>query len=144
VVFDLESMPLAGRQPEIVQLPALDVDHAIARSANQVVMPVGCSVEAGSGAGMVKTPNDAKLDELLQGPVDGGSRKPRNTLPDGLVDLVGRGVVISLQDGLQYVSTLHGQRQSSLATQGLELLQTLRDVVGDHLDSAQMTIIFKR
>jgi hypothetical protein len=132
VIFDLEATPSIGGQPQIIELVVLDVDHSIAPSTNQVVMLVDLPVKTGARAGVVQSANKTQTHERVQNAIHGCARESWNAVLDGLVYLVRGGVVVSLQDGLQDISALHRERQSSLATKGLESLQPLLDLSRVH------------
>jgi hypothetical protein len=132
IVLDFKTSPLARGHPQAVQAARLEVDDAAAFPADQMVVPVNLAVEAGPAAGMLQPPNQAQFHEHVQDPINGRARESRNVLLDGLVNLIGRRMVVPLQDRLQDVPTLDRQRHPPLATESFEPLQPLRDLVRLH------------
>jgi hypothetical protein len=125
-------MPLTGLQSQTVESLVLDVDHSIALPAEQVVMLVSFPVETGTRAGVVQSANETQTHKRVQNAIHRRARKTWNAILDGLVYLVSRGMVVALQDRLEDISALHGERQPSLATEGLKLLQSLLDFKSVH------------
>jgi hypothetical protein len=116
IVLHFEAVSLTGRQTQVVEFFVFNVDYSVTCRANQVVMSVGLSVEPGPRAGMVQGSNHPQTDKRIEGPIHGGARETWNAVLDRLIYLVGRWMVVSLQDGLEDIPALYCQRQSPLAT----------------------------
>ena len=66
IIRDPKAGAPAVRQGQVVQPRVLEVDHATAPYADQVVMMAGIGVEPGRRAKMVGTPDRAELDQRIR------------------------------------------------------------------------------
>ena len=129
VVLDPEAAPLPWRQLDVVQGLARDVDYPMARSTDKMVMSRDLSIEPRGRTGVVQPPDHAEPDQGVQYAVHRRPGQPRNAILDGVVDLVGGGMIVPFEDRLEDLSTLNRQRQPPLAAKGLELPKLRFDVV---------------
>lgn len=88
----------------------MNVEDFFAARANRVVVTPDFSVETTGGAGQVDPPDRAEFEECFHRPIHGRPRNLRNAFLHRLVNLVGRGVVVSPQNGFENHPPLQSDR----------------------------------
>ncbi len=125
VVSNLEAVPAGVRQGQPVETPVLEVDDRLATHAHQVVMPASPRIESRRRARVTDLLDQTQFHEHIQDAIHAGPRDGRKPLANLIVDLVRRGVIFSIENGLQHRAPLHGNGKTPLAACPLQLTDSI-------------------
>jgi hypothetical protein len=109
------------RKGKFVEARVFKVDHPAASDTDQVVMSVRFKLKTCSCARVTYLASQTDFHKCIENPVNGGSRNSREATLDLFSDLVCCRVVMAMHQCLQDGPPLHGQRDTSLTAQLLEL-----------------------
>jgi hypothetical protein len=125
VILDQESVTAGIGPREFVEACILQVEDVAAIQADEVMVLVQLGVEPGGRAGVAGLGQEAEGDECAQDAMD---RHPGDLGEFGEhdpVNLLGRRVVATVEDGFKHGPALGGDRQSALAMGGEEAVDPL-------------------
>ncbi len=122
VVAYLESVAPDVRPGHLAGHLLFEIDDRLAAEADQMVVPLSLRVEPRHRTRVTDPGDQTQLNEGLEDAVHGGPRDGVNPSSDLVVDLVGRGVILSFEDHLEDGPPLRGHREAPLAAEALELL----------------------
>ena len=121
-ILDMETPGLDMRDAEPIQLGVVQVEDLVTLVADEVVVPMDLAVEAGRGPGMLEPPDHTPARQGVEDPVDRGPRDARDKVLDGGEDLVGGGMIVALEHGLEDHPTLDGEGDIHAPAEGFEHL----------------------
>ena len=81
-------------------------------------------VEAGDATGMAGLCNHTHAGKMIEGAVDGGACDAGEAILNGIEDLIGRRVIVELEDRLEDDPALHRTALTALAAEPPEELDT--------------------
>lgn len=117
---------VAARQAYLVESLILHVGDQAAPSADQMVMLADGGIKPHRRARVGELAHDAQLHQGLEHSVHRRSGDTGDAFPDVFVNLVGAGVIHTVQQGLENHSPLDGHRQASAAACPLKMLDPRR------------------
>ena len=138
--FEAERRGVGNR--ERAEILVIDVDDAVAAQTDQMVVDVDARVVTGHPTRVAGLRDHAHLAQGFQVSVHGGPGDTRVSDTHRLEHLVGGGVVLAVQDGLEEGASLDRARDARLPTQLLELLEAIPPV--SHADRHGHTWIMMR
>lgn len=98
---DLEAACLGGPVGQVFRGGDVYISEFPAAAAADVKVRLAAGVESHFGPGCGDSPDLAQFGQQVQVSVDGGQRNSRALASDGLVDLLGRGVIFPLLEHLE-------------------------------------------
>lgn len=119
----------------------MNIDHLAALTAHEVMVPVDFPVEPGRCASVLKASDQAPLGQRVEYAVHRGPRDPRNMLLYRFQNLVGRRMVIPLQDSLKNDASLHGAWRPLAPAQRLKGFKSLGDRDSRHSHNRRQFIV---
>lgn len=100
----------------------IDVDEIVAVEAHQVVVGPGARIEPGSAAGVARLGDDSHAGQMLERAVDRSAGDSGFAFRDRGEHLIGRGVVVEVEDRLENDPPLHRTPFAPLTAPASELL----------------------
>jgi len=104
----------------------IEVDEVVAVEAHEVVVELGSGVEAGDSTRMASLGDHAHASEVLESAVDGCTGDAGKAGLDGIENLVGRRVVVEVEDRLEDDPSLHRTAHATITTEAPEEFDPLR------------------
>lgn len=95
-----------------------------------MVVAIHVGVEPRSAAGMARAGDHVELHQHLEHAVHRGARNARKPRCDFTVNVLGGGVIVSTQHGVENGPPLHGNAHTSIPAAPLESGQTLQYLIG--------------
>jgi hypothetical protein len=120
IIQNLEGDVAEFRRRELVQAWMVDVGHAIAAPADEMVMMVGVAVESSRGFEMVSAPRQPQIDKGFQCAVDRRARHARHALLDVFVELVHGRMIVAVEQRVQHHASLHSHGQTPFVADRFE------------------------
>jgi hypothetical protein len=102
----------------VVQAWILHVDDSAAIQTHKVVMLVNLRVKASGGADVASLGHEPKRHESAQDAVHGHAGDLRQALADRPVNLLGRRMILAVQNRFEHSAPLDSDRQAPLAMGG--------------------------
>jgi len=124
VVIHLEAEGRGVGDCQLIQFVVLEVEELVTAKAHQVVVKLEARVEACDATGVTGLCNDAHAGEVLEGAVDRGASDTGKAIFDGIEDLIGRRVIVEIEDRLEDDPALHRAALAAVATELREKLDT--------------------
>jgi hypothetical protein len=117
VVVDLETEGRGVGDRQLIQTVVFEIVEIVAAKTNQVVVELEAGIEAGDSTGMTGLCDDTDAGEVLEGAVDRSARDAGEASFDSVEDLIGRWVVVELEDRLEDDPALHRVTLAALAAE---------------------------
>jgi hypothetical protein len=118
VAFNLEAVATDVGPRKLVEARVLQVEDLAAVQADEVMVLVQLGVEPGGRAGVAGLGQEAEGDECPQNAMDRHPGDLGKLAAHRPVNLLGRGMVATVQDGFKHGPALGGDRQPALAMGG--------------------------
>jgi hypothetical protein len=125
VVVHLETKSRGVGDGQLIQIVIFEIDEVVAPEADQVVVELEAGIEAGDPARVAGLGDHTHAGEVFEGAVDGGARDARETRFDGIENLIGRRMVVEVEDRLEDDPPLHSAAFAALAAQPPEELDAV-------------------
>ena len=100
----------------------LEIEELVTAKAHQVVVKLEARVEACDATGMAGLCDDAHAGKVFEGPIDGGPRDDGETSLDSVEDVIGRWVIVELENRLEDDPALDRAALAALAAEPPEEL----------------------
>ena len=125
VVAHLEAEVRGIWDRQSIEIVVFEIEELVAAETHQVVVEFEARVEAGDATGMAGLCDHAHAGEVLEGAINGGACDPGEAVFNGIEDLIGRGVIVELEDGFEDHAALHRTALAALATELFEKLDAI-------------------
>lgn len=122
VVVHLETEGRGIWDLQAIETVVFEIVELVAAQTDQVMVKLETWVEAGDPTGMTGLGDHSHTREVLESAVDGGARDAGEAVLDGVEDLIGRRVIIELEDRFEDDPALHGATLTALAAELFEKL----------------------
>lgn len=99
-----------------------EIEELVTAEAHQVVVELEAWVETGDPAGMAGLCDNAHAREVFEGAVDGGACDAGEAILNGIEDLIGRWMVVEIEDRLENDPALHRAALAAFAAEVVEEL----------------------
>lgn len=130
VPVDLEPVGDLGHR-ERVERGDVDVDHALAPGAHEMVVAVRARIVVGTAARVAGLHREAHADERIEHAIDGRAGHLGHAAPHVVEKPVGGGVVVPLGERVQNHPPLCGEGQAMTAAGGFETAEALDGLAHD-------------
>jgi len=125
VVVHLETEGRGVGYRQLIQAVIFEIEELVAMEADQVVVELEARVEAGDATGMTGLRDDAHAREVLEDAVDGCAGNAGEAILGGVENLIGRGVIVELEDCFEDDPPLHRAALTALAAELFEKLDAI-------------------
>jgi len=120
--FESEGRGVGKLEP--VKGGVVEVDEVVAVEAHEVVVELGSGVEAGDSTGMAGLGDHAHAGQVFESAVDSCAGYAGKARLDGIENLVGRRVVVEVEDRLEDDPALHRTAFAAIAAEPPEKLDS--------------------